>query len=334
MFVASTAISIVLPCIYLFHNLLSNQKSDSGGFFFNMFYSFCISISLFIINISFLHYAKTKHTSINRFFWLFGIETLVSSTVAASVITFYIFLFKFLFDRGICIKTILYDNILTGVIVNLVVMLLYGIVNYFKQWKEAISQAEELKRANIESQYATLINQLSPHFMFNSLNTLNALITISPSKAQEFVGQFSKVYRFVLDSRDKIVNTLSFELDFLNSYIYLQKIRFGENLIIKININDHALQYLLPPLALQMLVENAIKHNEISKENPLIIEIQDDGYYLEVKNNLQKRTNSEPKSGVGLVNLSKRYSILSDLEPSFKVIDQEYVVRIPFIKEE
>ena len=334
MLFASIAISVMLPCIYMFHNLASDLPIDTVNMKYSALYSFCVSITLFTFNISVLHYAKTKHRSTKQFFRVFILEILASSIIASFVLTFYSYLFKFLFNRGSCEKYQLYDNILTGIIVNLVMMLAYGIIIYFKQWKEAISQAEELKRVNMESQYATLVNQLSPHFMFNSLNTLNALIAISPAKAQEFVGQFSKVYRFVLDSRDKIVNTLAFELEFLNSYLFLQKIRFGENMLINISINNKAMGYLLPPLALQMLVENAIKHNEISTESPLKIDIYDEDLYLVIRNNLQKRTNCEPSSGVGLVNLTKRYSILTDLAPTFKIEGTEYVVRIPFIKDD
>lgn len=334
MLVGSIAISILLPCIYLFHNLASDLPIDFANMKYSALYSFCVSITLFSLNISVLKYAQTKQTNINQFFKFFIIEILASSAFAALVLTSYTFLFRYIFNRGSCEKYQLYDNILTGIIVNLVVMLIYGVVNYFKQWKEAISQAEELKRVNMESQYSTLVNQLSPHFMFNSLNTLNALIAISPAKAQEFVGQFSKVYRFVLESRDRIVNTLEFELEFLNSYLYLQKIRFGENMQVSISINNQAMSYLLPPLALQMLVENAIKHNEISTESPLKIEIYDEELFLVIRNNLQKRINREPSSGVGLVNLSKRYSILTDLCPTFKIEGNEYVVKIPFIKDE
>jgi LytS/YehU family sensor histidine kinase len=229
---------------------------------------------------------------------------------------------------------VIYNNIVTAIIVNLFVGGFVVIRYSTQEWKKAVIEAEKFKRISIESQYATLVNQINPHFLFNSLNALVSLIPQSPDKAVEFVNKFSKIYRYVLDSKDKIVCELKDEIDFMDSYFFLQKIRFGENLIIEKRIDSKLLIQYIPPLSIQLLIENAIKHNEISKTNPLKISIYSSGQYLIVENNLQPIAIKNDSTGIGLKNLTDRYEHLSTLIPEFYVLNNHYIAKIPIIADE
>jgi LytS/YehU family sensor histidine kinase len=166
------------------------------------------------------------------------------------------------------------------------------------------------------------------------MNTVYSLIDTYPDKAKEFISMFSKTYRHVLDVKEKIVVSLKEEIEFLNSYIFLQKIRHEGNLEISINIDAQKLNNYIPPLSLQMLVENAIKHNIVSGKMPLKIHIYINEEYLYVKNNLQLKTDIPESTKIGLNNLTKRYKHISERIPDFYIRDNEYIARIPIINEE
>jgi len=166
------------------------------------------------------------------------------------------------------------------------------------------------------------------------LNALVSLIPQSPEKAVEFVNKFSKIYRYVLDVKDKIVCEIKDELDFADSYCFLQKIRFGESLMIDKHIDSNYLNHFLPPLSLQLLVENAIKHNEISKTNPLEIKIYTQNDFVFVENTLKPKAVKNESTGIGIKNLTDRYAHLSDKIPEFYIKNNIYIAKIPIITEE
>jgi tetratricopeptide (TPR) repeat protein len=192
---------------------------------------------------------------------------------------------------------------------------------------------ESLEKENILAQYEIFKNQINPHFLFNSLNAISSLIPTDPEKAVEFTNQFSKVYQYIIALKEKLVVKIEEELDLINSYLFLQKIRFGENLIVDIDITKDHLACSVPPFSIQLLVENAIKHNIISTEHPLNISIKSMDGFLTVKNNLQKRTEKIASTGIGLKNLTDRYNIVSKIAPKFWSNGSEYIAHIPIINE-
>jgi len=228
----------------------------------------------------------------------------------------------------------IYSNVMIAMIVNLIVVSILEGENFYRYWKKSTIRVEQLKRESIESQLNALKSQINPHFMFNSLNALSSLITTDPEKARDFVAKFSRIYRYVLDIQDKTVVTLKEELDFLQSYYFLQKIRYEENLDIDVNISSEELKTLVPPLSIQILVENAIKHNEISHDHPLKITIRDEDGFLVIRNNYKPRSGEGYSTGVGQKNLLDRYSHLSDKKPVFMLQNGYYVSKIPFLREE
>ena len=196
---------------------------------------------------------------------------------------------------------------------------------------QATTQLLKVQKENLQSQIEVLKSQINPHFMFNSLNVLSGLIHVDVVKAQLFIDEFSQIYRYVLETIDQPVVTLNEELEFVRSYLFLQQIRYGESLTWSLNIVAEHLQLLVPPLSLQVLLENAMKHNIVNESKPLKIEIFSDADYLIIQNPIQPKV-SGTSTGLGLKNLVKRYALISKLEPTFMVVDNKYVAKIPLIK--
>lgn len=209
--------------------------------------------------------------------------------------------------------------------------LLSNAVLFFKNWKEAAVQQEKLKREQLALQYETLKSQVNPHFLFNNLNSLTSLISSNPGKAIDFVKKLSDVYRYVLDQKDQELVMLETEMQFLESYIFLQKIRFGENL--EVQIGKLPKKVLVIPLSVQLLVENAIRHNEISDKKPLIIRINpDDKQYLTIENRLQKKSGSKG-TGLGLQNIIDRYAFFTERKVIISGDQEKFIVRLPLLTE-
>ncbi|KAA5537588.1 histidine kinase [Paenimyroides baculatum] len=182
--------------------------------------------------------------------------------------------------------------------------------------------------------FETLKNQLDPHFLFNSLNVLSSLIEENPKKAQEFTVALSKIYRYVLDQKDKNLISVEEELNFAKLYVSLLKMRFEDAIIINfqtdIDIND----FRIVPLSLQLLLENTIKHNIISDQKPLRIDIFKEENYLVVQNSYQKKQTFEKSTGIGLQNIIQRYNLVSNLEINIQQTDKHYIVKLPLISGE
>jgi len=211
-------------------------------------------------------------------------------------------------------------------------LLIGNAVLFFKNWKAATIQQEELKRAHLALQYQSLKDQVRPHFLFNSLSSLASLINSDTDKATQFVHKLSDVYRYVLEQREIELVPLKDDLKFMEDYIFLQKIRFGENLQVKTEMDLDGNRMVIP-LSLQMLVDNAIKHNEISSDHPLEITITSTGNgQVIVKNNLQRKEVSEPSLGTGLENLRKQIGYFSDDPLLVQEEADAFIVRMPTLR--
>ena len=211
-------------------------------------------------------------------------------------------------------------------------MLITSAFLFFVNWKKSVIMQEQLKREQLALQYETLKNQVNPHFLFNSLNSITSLIKKDPDKAILFVKKLSEVFRYVLKQKDNEISSIEEELIFLESYIFLEKIRFGENLNVSIVVKEKK-QYIIP-LSLQMLVENAIKHNVISKEFPLTISIYSKNEnYLAVTNNL-KRKHSINTGRIGLENIKSRFEFFTSNPLIISENDSYFTVEIPVIKKD
>ncbi len=195
-----------------------------------------------------------------------------------------------------------------------------------------LSQREELEKGMALAQFESLKNQVNPHFLFNSLNVLSSLVHVDANLSEKFIDQLAKSYRYLLEQKDNILVPLKVELDFIHSFIFLLKIRFEDKIQLEINIPERFHSMQIAPLTLQLLIENAVKHNRISKDEPLKIFIGIENEYLVVKNSLQVRINAAPSTGLGLKNIENRYLILSKDTPKFGPEGDFYVARIPLIQ--
>ncbi len=203
---------------------------------------------------------------------------------------------------------------------------------FLTNWKMAAIEAERLKKEQISAMYEILKAQINPHFLFNSFNVLSTLVHKDADLAEKFINQLSKVYRYVLQTRDKEVVSLSEELEELDAYVFLMKIRFGDSFIFNKKIEPDNIK--IAPLTLQMLIENALKHNEASNAHPLSIELSEEANFIVLKNNIQLKNNVLESTGFGLENISAQYSILSNKKVEITEDKHHFIVKIPKILNE
>ena len=224
---------------------------------------------------------------------------------------------------------------IAGLTVTFLVLGIYETASFYFLLQKEQLEKERLVRENVQGQLEGLKNQVNPHFFFNSLNTLAYLIPEAPAKAENFVQKLSTAYRYILEIRDRETVTVEEELDFLDAYTCLLNERFGDNLQIDINVPAHLLQMGIVPLALQMLFENAIKHNVVSAQSPLTISVSvEKGDQLVVRNNLQRKQQVMASTKVGLENIKRRYRLLSAQEVEVFATQQSFIVILPLLKKE
>lgn len=202
---------------------------------------------------------------------------------------------------------------------------------FYIKWKETRVLSEKLEKENIKSQYETLKSQINPHFLFNNLNTLASLIEENPKMAVEYVQQTADYYRSILNLKNREVISLAEEIELIKTFYTLQQNRYGSNLKLNINIPENLTNSMVAPLVLQMLVENAIKHNIISKDKPLTIDIYQKDNLIVVSNNLQKRDQEQASTQFGLKNIIDRYSFLSNRNVEISENDSTFTVSIPIL---
>ena len=221
------------------------------------------------------------------------------------------------------------------VLVWLVELVILGLLLAFRAIREMLrlqQHAAALQEENNTARYVALQNQVNPHFLFNSLNTLIAEIEYNPRNAVEFTRNLSNVYRYVLQCQDKTLVTLGDELDFLDAFLFLHKVRLGDCITCDIEVPDDCRERMVPPLTLQLLAENVIKHNSISATHPMRIAIWVDDNFLVVSNLVHPRKDVQ-SSGIGLQNLANRCKLITGKE--IEIVDKlgAFTVKIPFADE-
>ena len=222
-------------------------------------------------------------------------------------------------------------SIRVGVINTYTSILFYECAYFFQRWKQSGIEAERLQREKVETQLESLKNQVNPHFLFNSLNTLTSLIPNDPDEAVEFVQRLAQVYRYVLDVNATRLIPLQAELEFIKSYLFLLQARHGDRLQVSIDIPQDYYDYQLIPLAIQILVENAVKHNVVSNKHPLYVHIRTEGERLIVSNAVLHKKYVSDSTGLGLKNIINRYDLLTDKMVEVEEKKERFSVSIPLI---
>ncbi|MFS4447331.1 sensor histidine kinase [Maribacter sp. 2307UL18-2] len=240
------------------------------------------------------------------------------------------------------VDSVFFDVIFFAVLAASIVavLLVYFLENFIStvEHKHHIEiQLSRHEKEKVIAKYLSLRRQLNPHFLFNSFNGLISLISIDQRKAENFVEELSNIYRYNLSQADEVVVSLRKELKMIASYVGLQQIRFSGALIYHEEVEEAYKDFLVPPMSLQLLVENAIKHNRVEAKNPLVIKIFNDADYVVVQNNLQAKNKSHSRNdsfGIGTENLKNQLEVIQSRKPIFDIKNEHYLVKIPMIKNE
>ena len=253
-------------------------------------------------------------TAIGRYLILYGAATTREEIVNGR-------LFVNVFSNA-AFKSILLFSLFFGI---------YEALYYYTRLKQTEAEKKQLEKEKLWSQLENLNQQVNPHFLFNTLNSLSSLVTEDPAEAEKFLNEMSKVYRYLLDNNKHELVTLQTELKFIRSFYELLQLRYGKGIELSWPVSTAYDNYLVPPLTLQLLVENAVKHNTTSKESPLKIEILTENTRLVVKNNLQKKTTKPLSHKIGLNNIAARYQLMAQEDIIVKEADSCFIVSLPLI---
>lgn len=323
------------PIIGLFITIFSYPSGfkSVASILYVLFFSYCIGIP----SIALLFAARKK---LDRHYpWLkspfkklvlsIAIEVFIVLLVFVIVKVIFLIIYKQNFDE-------LFKQLSAGFIwaVSMTVFAI-AIANgslFFRNWRQSAINEEILKREKLAIEYEALRNQVNPHFLFNSLTALTTLVHQDPDKAEAFIRKFSDVYRYVLENRNMEIVSLRNELHLIGNMAYLYHYRHGNNLQIELELDPSDEKYILP-MALQMLLENALKHNVISEEKPLKVRIFEEEDYVVVWNNLQLKNNVSDSNNVGLGNIRLRYSYLSEKPVTIENSDHFFQVKIPMLEQ-
>ncbi len=266
---------------------------------------------------------------------LIGTAAMFVYTIIASLIIIYIFVtFRYGLDFW---KLLMAGQLNRSLMIPLFITVIFALWGhgqaFLLEWRQAAIDVERLKTENLKSKFEALKSQVNPHFLFNSLNALTNLVYADQDRAAEFIQKLSEVYRYVLDHQNDEVVTLKEEMDFLKSYVYLNKIRFGKNLTVTYeNLDTWKEDWMVPPVALQMLMENALKHNEISTDFPLHVRVRMEENKLVITNNINPIDHPKPDSnGLGLSNIKERFAMMTDEPVVVEKTATQFSVQVPLL---
>lgn len=331
---ASIAIAIGITLInFLFGNYSDDWVDNLTNFGINLMFSFTLTL----VNNWFFHFMERFYTWEND-----GVKRLIIGALGSVILTmitlFLLLLVTMVVIYGQPFQAFLdnqeWDWYLFGLIITLVITVIFHAVYFYKELQARKVSEQKVIARSAEAQFDALKNQLDPHFLFNSLNVLVSLIEENPKAATKFTTSLSKVYRYVLEQRNKETVAVDEELNFARTYVHLLKMRFEDSLEIEIPERSKDPEAMVVPLSLQLLLENAVKHNTVSDSRPLRIKIFEAGGNLVVENNLQPKAVVKKGSGVGLQNIASRYGLLTDRKMAIEKTVQQYKVQVPILKKE
>jgi LytS/YehU family sensor histidine kinase len=221
--------------------------------------------------------------------------------------------------------------IIVALTISIIATLFFHALGFFRGYITQLELSKKLEKEKISAELNALKAQVNPHFLFNSFNVLSGLIDEDPDQAQDFLSGLSKIYRYILENRNEDLCNVSDELSFAQQYFKLQKIRFENSIHMDVDVPKDVMDRRVPSLSLQLLLENAIKHNTFSEENPLRISIKYINNALVVHNNKKSRTNLEGSNGIGLANIDQRYSLHKVDSFSVQNLSDSFTVNLPLI---
>ena len=321
--------TLMLTLGLLEDNLPGARKAISiGSAFSEVFVSSMVAFCTFMINYYILKpFNKSVHIKAGRL-----VTAVLVTLIAVTIFSDLFFAIKRIFEGGKFRLGFNLTYMSRDFFISIIVISGIYLIKTVYDRQTVLIENEMLKNEKLLSQYESLKNQISPHFLFNSLTALRELIDQDAKDAKLYISHLSLVLRYTLSSIDAPSKTLSEEIEVAESYIHLVKIRFGTSIRVETSVDDKFKNHRLPPLAIQILLENAIKHNEISKKNPFTIKIfTTDDKHLVVSNTIKERVSKEYSTGIGLTNLSKQYNYLAGEELSITNSNNEFRVELPLL---
>jgi two-component system, LytTR family, sensor kinase len=323
---------LIAICTFATYMFVGNQIFINFSIYYkSIFYSFIVGLSIWKGN-QYLGYFLAK-----KFPWeknpsktLFYIisASVIFTAVDIAVVNYLIYKFVYHISISDNFERIFNYEVITFGIALLITTIIY-LKHFFLSWKSLVVREEEFKHQALALQYETLKSYVNPHFLFNSLSVLSSLVEKDTVKSQKFIKQLSDIYRYVLEQKDKELVDLSTELAFAQSFIDLHKIRHGENLKVEVHVDD--LTGYIIPLSMQILLENAFKHNIISEEEPLEVKVWRENDFIIVQNKFQERRTINQSSGFGLDTITKRYEFFTKQELIVTNSRDFFTVKIPVL---
>lgn len=329
------AIGFSIFCIIIFMNFLNGKEiALNENMKFTFLYTLLYSLSLHLANTSLFifldDFFKEERFSKKRI--LVGF---VSSFIVSLFVIFLLRIFEDVIIEGNTLNNFLAketaSNYIVSSIFTFVVLLIVHFVYLYKWYQENKLKEQKIIAGSASAQFESLKNQIDPHFLFNSLNVLSSLIEENPDAAQKFTTSLSKVYRYVLEQKDKDLISVSEELQFAKTYMNLLKMRFENSITFELPENFENDEAKVVPLSLQLLLENCIKHNIVSEKKPLHIKITIENGQLTIENNFQKKEVLQDRKGVGLQNIVNRYAILSKRKVVIEQNEKKFKVFLPIL---
>ena len=205
-------------------------------------------------------------------------------------------------------------------------------IDFFHVWKKYLVRAEQIEKENLLAQYETLRNQLNPHFLFNGLNTLISFIESNDTRASTFAQNLSDFLKYLLNYHEEELITVAQEIEIVNQYVYLQEARFEDNLFFSCHLTPSTARSLIPPLTMQILVENAIKHNKITSQHKLYIDIFQENEYIYVKNNIQLKNANYSSTRLGIKNIEGRYKLFTERKIVKDISENYFIIGVPILE--
>ena len=330
----SIKICLIIAVNFLVINFILNGEFIWDQFKYNCLFSFYFGLPLSFVNGTYFRSLDNlipwdKHPKARVFVGVIG--AIVLTMLTLFILNYFLWVqywgndFSVMFNE----RNVIFYLISLAITV-LVAAILYAI-GFFKEAQAQVLITEKLRKEKLQTELNALKAHIDPHFLFNSFNVLSGQIDEDPKKAQKLLGQISSVYRYILENRNEDTNTVQEELNFAQKYLTIQQTRFENSINLNVNINDEVLEKKLPSLSLQLLFENAIKHNGFSEEFPLQITIEKEADNLIVRNNIKTRTNLVESNGLGLQNIEDRYLLLNESDFSYKNNGQSFIVKLPLL---
>ncbi len=327
---------LIGTAVYLIGNLLSNgfDYKKVSDFFTDFGFYQLYAFALGYTNMGFFDYMEKQKWENNDI-----LKRIIYGIIGSTVLTLIV-----LFTLRLFISTVIYNMAITtffereswqgysfGLWITLTIVTIFHVIYFYNRYQKNKIKEQKVIAGTASAKFDALKNQLDPHFLFNSLNVLTSLIEENPVNAQKFTTSLSKVYRYVLEQKNKELVTVDEELNFARTYMSLLKMRFEDSIIFEIPDKATNPESKVVPLALQLLLENAVKHNMVTSTKPLHIIIYEDNNHLVVMNNLQPKQIIKKSSGVGLENIKQRYALLTNRKIQINQRENDFLVALPML---